>query len=74
MYCLQDDDIEEPLLLTRKVWPLSGNVLSPTTSPSSKTVSSPTPSVSDSRMSFVSSGGQAESCSSFSDSEHEQVC
>ena len=74
MYCFQDDDDEEPLLLTRKVWPLSENVLSPTTSPSIKTVSSPTPSASESRLSFVSSYGQTESCSSFSDSEHEQVC
>lgn len=63
----ESNDSEEPVLYTRKAWPLSPDILAQTSLKNSEQVSSPFANASDSGLSLVSPDGR--SSSSLSDSE-----
>ena len=68
----ESDNDEEPVLYTRDAWPLSPNILSQTSSPTTKVNNSPAVSASDSGLFLASPDGHTTSSSSISD--YEQVC
>ena len=67
----ESNDSEEPVLYTRKAWPLSPDILAQTCLKNSEQVSSPFANASDSGLSLVSPDGR--SSSSLSDSEQVSI-